>query len=151
MNELQNVESRLVARIKELQVMVAELDELRAIAKRLGLDVDGATPAPRGRGRAGARSGRATATRRATTAKRTTATKPSVGRSTATRARRSAGRRGSARREQVLSTIAANPNIRVREVAEKIGVSDPTSLYRVVRQLETEGAITKNGPLLSAK
>ena len=32
MNELQNVESRLVARIKELQVMVAELDELRAIA-----------------------------------------------------------------------------------------------------------------------
>jgi hypothetical protein len=53
-------------------------------------------------------------------------------------------------REQVLAAIRETPNIRVREVAEKLGVANPTRLYRVVRQLQTEGLIVRDGPRLSA-
>jgi hypothetical protein len=62
-----------------------------------------------------------------------------------------ATRRGSRRREQVLAEVQANPGIRVRDIAQRIGLADPSSLYRIVRQLESEGEITKNGPRLAAK
>jgi hypothetical protein len=155
MSDLQSFEKKLVARIKELQAHVTELEELRALAKRLGVDVNSAPSSPRRRGRAAspaARGGTSTRAARGSTAA-TTRRRSSA----ATTRRRGAaasgatGRRASGRRDAVLATIQANPNIRVRDVAQKIGVKDPTSLYRVIRQLETDGKITKKGPLLSAR
>jgi transposase-like protein len=141
MSDLQRFEKNLVARIKELQAHVAELEELRAIAKRLGLNVNGATTSPR-RARGTARTKPASTAKRP--ARRSTAT-AGARRSTATRSR------SGGRRDQVLAVVQANPNIRVSDVAAKIGLKDPTSLYRVVRQLEKDGKVTKKGPLLSAK
>jgi len=62
---------------------------------------------------------------------------------------RSAGTSGSGttRRDQVLAAVRANPGTTVPAIGKDLGV-DPTSLYRVVRRLESEGEISKDGPNL---
>jgi transposase-like protein len=153
MSDFQSFEKKLVARIKELQAHVTELEELRGLAKRLGVNADVGSSSTRrtrratgGRARRGAAAGAAASSTATARRSRAGATPRRTG--TASGAN---GRRASGRRDAVLAAIQANPNIRVREVAEKLGVKDPTTLYRVVRQLESDGKITKQGPLLSAK
>jgi predicted DNA-binding transcriptional regulator AlpA len=154
-DELRDLERRLVARIKELESAAAELLELRSVAERLGIKIDsanGRTSRGRGgRGRTRARSTRSTAKKPATTTRRATRARASTTtRRAATRSAAAGGQR-EGRREQVYAIVQSTPGIRVKEVADKLGLSDATSLYRVVRKLESEGKITKTGPRLTAK
>lgn len=49
-----------------------------------------------------------------------------------------------ARDEQVTAIVMAKPGITVKGVADELGI-DATSLYRVVRRLESAGTIRKTG------
>ena len=121
LDDLQGLEKRVRDRMRELRPMLAEYQELEGVAKRLGLDVDEESAEQRP-----ARSRRASRTQR-----RVSPT------------RRPRARAGS-RREQLLSLVQQNPGITVREAGQQLGV-DGTSLYRVVRRLEEEGAVKKEG------
>jgi DNA-binding IclR family transcriptional regulator len=48
----------------------------------------------------------------------------------------------------VLDLIAAQPGITVPDLSRAIGV-EPPSVYRIVRRLQQEGAITKEGKSLA--
>jgi CRP-like cAMP-binding protein len=123
LDELRALEEQIVTRLRELEPMVAEYQELRAAAERLGIEyAPGAAPSGASR-KAPTRS---TSTRR---------TRP-------TPRRRSRSRR--LRRDQVLAAVRAQAGITVPDIGKRLGV-DPTGLYRVVRQLEQEGEIVKDG------
>ena len=142
MEDLKHLEDRILARIQELEANVAELEQLREVAARLGI-LDGA-PRDSARSRS-----RATATARPRRAAR--------GRSSGTAGRSGGARsatRGSAthqpmprhttRRERVLEVVGGEPGISVREVVAALGVNR-TSLYPVVRQLVSDGLLHKDG------
>jgi hypothetical protein len=140
LDDLKAVEQRLTARLEELRPALEEYRELEAAARRLGIDVDPAA---------------GTATRSA--AKPSSTRKPRMSgarRAAPTRAKRRAPartkrapRRAVQRRDQVLALIEARPGITVPDIGRELGV-DPTGLYRVVRQLEAQGAIKKEGMAL---
>src|SRR4051794_11885512 len=65
LEDLKNLESSIVKRYRELQPAIAEVDELRRVAERLGVDLDAPTPARTGRNGRGAASTRAKPRRRA--------------------------------------------------------------------------------------
>jgi hypothetical protein len=125
LDDLREVEERLQARLQELRPALEEYAQLEAAARRLGIDVD---PRPKAsqppRRTAGPRSPRA-------------------------RASRSKRRSGPPvqRRDQVLELVSARPGVTVPDIGKELGV-DPTGLYRVVRQLEREGALRKEGMAL---
>ena len=123
LEDLKAIEQRVTARIDELRPLLEEYRELESAARRLGIDVDAIEPARR------SSSGR-TRRRRAKPARRRA---------------RSSGR--VQRRDQVLALINERPGISVPDIGKELGV-DPTGLYRVVRQLQKEGAIRKEGPAL---
>jgi len=142
MEDLKHLEDRILARIQELEANVAELEQLREVAARLGI-LDGNR-----RDSAPSRS-RATATTRPR--------RPARGRSSGTAGRsggaRSATRgtvihqpmpRHTTRRERVLEVVGGEPGISVREVVAALGVNR-TSLYPVVRQLVSDGLLHKDG------
>jgi IclR helix-turn-helix domain len=136
MEDLKRLEDRILARIQELEAGVAELEQLREVAARLGiLDRDG-------RDSASART-EATATIRGRRVPR--------GRASDTRAREGGAQSvtlsvagGSTRRERVLEVVAGEPGISVREIVAQLGVNR-TSLYPVVRQLLSDGLLHKDG------
>jgi len=136
LDDLRAAEQRVAERLRELEPSVAEYNELKAVADRLGIDADAApTPA-------------VTATRRATTRRRASRSPRRRNAAAATKAaakpagqaRADSGQRG----EQLVELVRARPGITVREAATEFGV-DPTSLYRVVRRLEERGELRKNG------
>jgi transposase-like protein len=121
LDDLRLVQERLVARIRELERNVAELDELRDIAERLGLDLgDGSQPSTVKPSRSWHRD--------QPRARRAAAGQPA---------------RKATRRERVLELVAEHPGITVSELVEELNVNR-TSLYPVVRQLVSDGLITKN-------
>ena len=142
MEDLKRLEDRILARIQELEANVAELDQLREVAARLGiLDGDGGDSAPA--------TGGATATTRPRRAVRAGRSSGTAGRSGGARS----ATRGSAtnhtprhatRRERVLQVVGDEPGISVREVVAQLGVNR-TSLYPVVRQLVSDGLLHKDG------
>jgi chromosome segregation and condensation protein ScpB len=131
LEELHAVEQRLVARLQELQPLVDEYEELKRAAERLGVDLTRAAdqrvrPAvPKRRPKRSVRS--------------------STGR------RRAGGTRatGAERRERVLALISDRPGITVSEMSREMGVDAP-QLYRVVRKLQADGLIKKQGMNLTA-
>jgi len=125
LDDLKKLEASIVKRYQELQPALAEVEELRRVADRLGVNLDSAAAKP-----ASARARRASPK----PARRTRAAKSS------------APRRGrtSKRRDQVLKLITDRPGISVPEIGKALKV-DPTGLYRYVKQLEADGSITKNG------
>jgi uncharacterized membrane protein len=138
--ELRAVEQRLVARMRELRPLVDEYEELKRAAEKLGVDIT-ATSEPR---RAAKRRPKP-ATRRAAKRRAEPATRrPATGR------RRPGGTRatGAERRERVLGLIADRPGITVAEMSKELGVDAP-QLYRVVRKLQAEGRIKKQGTNLT--
>jgi hypothetical protein len=153
MEDLKQLEDRILARIQELEANVAELEQLREVAGRLGI-LDGDR-----RDNARSRS-RATATSRPPRAPRArssgTAARSDGARSSGTAGRSGGARsttRGSAtnsiprhatRRERVLQVVGDEPGISVREVVAALGVNR-TSLYPVVRQLVSDGLLHKDG------
>jgi hypothetical protein len=147
--DLKRLEDRILARIQELEANVAELEQLRELAARLGILDDGrpeVAPATRG----------ATAT-----ARRRQGEGPMRTHASGTGARpggaRSSTRGGatpgaathapaghSTRRERVLEVVGGEPGISVREIVAQLGVNR-TSLYPVVRQLVSDGLLYKDG------
>jgi hypothetical protein len=153
MEDLKRLEDRILARIQELEANVAELDQLREVAARLGI-LDGdrrdSAPATR-RATATSRPRRAARGRSSGTARRSGGARSSgtAGRSGGARSttRASATRQASrhaTRRERVLQVVGDEPGISVREVVVQLGVNR-TSPYPVVRQLVSDGLLQKDG------
>jgi hypothetical protein len=61
------------------------------------------------------------------------------------RRRRRRGRRGGTRADQVQRTIRENPGITVSEIGDRLGMKQKNYLYRVVANLQSEGAVKKQG------
>ena len=138
--DLRRLEERILTRIQELEANVAELEQLREIAARLGIlaaEPRDTLPATRA----------ATATSRPRRASRGrasgTAARAGGARST-TRGTPSPAMHRLTRRERVLEVVGGEPGISVREVVAQLGVNR-TSLYPVVRQLVSDGLLYKDG------
>lgn len=127
LEEAQGLERKVAARLRELEPLVSEYGELRALAERLGIETPAADPAPARA--ASARPPRA-------------AGRPKPTRKAPRPAEREAARVN--RSEDVLRLITENPGTTVAEIGKRLGV-DPTSLYRVVRRLEQQGRVSKSG------
>jgi transposase len=129
-----------VAEHRKLEPAVAEYRELEAVAQRLGIDTAAVTaegpPAAPARRTSRTRRARAAATTKSATPKTATARKPRSG------SRRRAASGG--REQQLLELVRARPGVTVREAGTEFGV-DPTSLYRLVHNLEKNGQLQKNG------
>jgi DNA primase len=137
LDDLREAEQRVAQRLKELEPAVAEYQELREVAKRLGIDAAASTPPaaaqsparrrPRRRSTSGSGAAAATA-------------KPA-------RRRSRNGVTPGQRQQQLADLVRSNPGITVRDAATELGV-DPTGLYRVVRRLEERGDVRKDGRTL---
>jgi hypothetical protein len=134
--DLKRLEDRILARISELEANVAELEQLREVARRLGI-LDGS------------KRDSVPATPRATASSRTR--RRVRVQATATNARPGGARSATAgsdgrstRRDRVLKVVAVEPGISVREIVAQLGVNR-TSLYPVVRQLVSDGLLHKDG------
>ena len=142
MEDLRHFEDRILARIRELEASVAELEQLREVAARLGiLDRDRSDNAL-----AAASAPATTTTRRPTRSRRVVR-----GQTSGTRARPGGARSATVvpdgratRRERVLEVVGGEPGISVREIVAQLGVNR-TSLYPVVRQLVSDGLLHKDG------
>jgi hypothetical protein len=66
-----------------------------------------------------------------------------AGGSSGTRRRRR--RRGSTRGDEALALIRQNPGATVSELAQMMNISPPNYLYRVMANLQSDGAVTKQG------
>ena len=124
-DEVRTVRERIVERLRELEPLVQEYNELRRIAAEMGLeeiDPEAGSSPPRD-----ARRGPA-----ARSARRRVRTRSSV------RRRNEAGELA----ERVLEAVRAQPGKTVADYAAILEVA-PTTLYRPVRELTTEGALTK--------
>jgi hypothetical protein len=77
--------------------------------------------------------------------------KGSTTRRRSTNGRRRRGRRGGTRAEQALKVVRDNPGITVSEMAGKMSIKQANYLYRVMNQLESEGAVKKTGKGYTAK
>ena len=138
LDDLRAAEQRVAERLRELEPSVAEYNELKEVADRIGISIDAEpTPTPT-----------QTATKRSTRRRRASRpARPSNATATSAKAAKPAGRAraGSAQRgQQLVELVRARPGITVREAGTELGV-DPTSLYRVVRRLEERGELRKNG------
>ena len=83
---------------------------------------------------------------RAPATKRTPAAGDGSAKDTATRRRRRVAAPGS-RQQDVLKLVSERPGITVAEIAKQLGV-DAAGLYRVVRRLQADGQIRKDGTAL---
>jgi hypothetical protein len=77
--------------------------------------------------------------------------KGSTTRRRSTNGRRRRGRRGGTRADQALKVVRENPGITVSEMAGKMSIKQPNYLYRVMNQLESDGAVKKAGKGYTAK
>ena len=59
--------------------------------------------------------------------------------------RRRRGRGGTNRADQVLGVIRENPGISVSEIGDRLGMKQKNYLYRVVGNLQSQGAVKKDG------
>jgi hypothetical protein len=77
--------------------------------------------------------------------------KGSTTRRRSTNGRRRRSRRGGTRAEQALKVVRENPGITVSELGKRLSIKQPNYLYRVMNQLQADGAVTKSGKGYSAK
>jgi hypothetical protein len=167
--ELRQMEAQVTRRLQELEPLVAEYNELRGIAERIGGEITSAPPAGATKANGSAKPRRVRRTR-AASAKRTgaakparaanaaassapaaapkpvAASKPATARAARAKPVKAAGNgaRGGKRDAEIVAIVAAKPGITVAEVGKQLKV-DPTGLYRVVRRLESAGQIEKSG------
>jgi hypothetical protein len=114
------------SRLKELRPLYEEYLQLEKAKEALE-----GVGAPRRRG-----PGRPPGSRSSTTTRRA---KSGNGR------RRRRGRGGANRADQVLKVIRENPGISVSEIGDRLGMKQKNYLYRVVGNLQSEGAVKKDG------
>ena len=119
----------LEKRLKDLRPQVEEYLYLEKVKEALEGVGSGGTSSRRGPGRP----------------------KGSTTRRRSTNGRRRRGRRGGTRAEQALKVVRDNPGITVSEMAGKMNIKQPNYLYRVMNQLEGEGAVKKTGKGYTAK
>jgi hypothetical protein len=142
LDDLKKLEASIVQRYQELQPALAEVEELRRVAERLGVDLDRAST------RAAAKPARAA---RAAAKPAQTRRGRRAGATSSRRTAKAAGSprrpRAGGRREQFLKLVTERPGITVPEIGKALKV-DPTGLYRYAKQLEADGTITKSGTKL---
>lgn len=164
LDDLRVVEERIAARIAELEPLVQEYNELQQIADRLGIDreralaaVAGAAvaeptpqaaPAPKAAAKPKAKPKPRAAAKPKAAAKAKAAPKRRAPKGAAVR-RQPGGtqKAGAERRERMLGLIRERPGITVPELSAALEVDAP-SLYRVVRKLQSDGTIAKDGKSL---
>lgn len=147
LEDLRGIEERVIARLEELRPLVDEYAELEEVAARFGFQVPASTTATRaGRARGGQKAAKPASRRRATGAARTDGRRRPAG---SDGRRRPGGTQatGEERRARVLELIEQQPGITVPEISSDIGV-DPPPIYRVVRKLQADGLIKKEGKAL---
>jgi hypothetical protein len=71
--------------------------------------------------------------------------RPGRPRSSSTAPVRRRRRRGGTRAEQALQVVRQNPGVSVSELAEKMNIDQANYLYRVMSNLEGDGAVRKEG------
>jgi hypothetical protein len=165
LDQFRTAEQRVAERLRELEPLVEEYRELEQVAQRLGLERGGPAPgadsqrpaAPRRTQRRRGRSkmkARAAQSTREDGSKNGTPTASAAGaptralrRSRSVNEERRPRSNGSSRQQDVLRLVNRHPGITVREIASELGV-DATGLYRPVRKLEQQGAISKQGAAL---
>jgi Replication protein A C terminal len=135
--DLRRLEERILARIQELEANVAEIEQLREIAARVGI-LDGTSRDDRPATRA------ATATTRLPRTSRGRASGTAARAGGARSVTRAVATARATRRERVLEVVGGEPGISVREVVAQLGVNR-TSLYPVVRELVSDGLLYKDG------
>jgi len=59
-------------------------------------------------------------------------------------------RRGGTRGDQALAVVRENPGITVSELGDKLGIAQKNYLYRVMNNLQADGAVRKQGRGYSA-
>ena len=155
LDKFKQAQQDVLSRMRELEPMVAEYEELKLIAERLDLQPEQAASAPRQARRA--RQPRRASRRRAAAATPAASAAPEASATPAastTRTRRSAGRSRRSgpgnRRDDILRLVSANPGVTINQLGKELKV-DPTGLYRPVRALVAEGAIDKQGANLHPK
>jgi transposase-like protein len=127
----------LEKRLKELQPHVDEYTHLEKVREAL----QGVSPARRGPGRP-----------RGSTTRRGPGRPPgSTTRRKSANGRRRRRRSGGTRAEQALQVVRENPGITVTELATRMDVKQKNYLYRVMNQLQDDGAVTKKGRGFTAK
>ena len=124
----------LEKRLKDLRPQVEEYLHLEQVKEAL----QGVGKPRRGPGRP-----------RGSTTRRRTST--STARRRSTNGRRRRGRRGGTRAQQALKVVRDNPGITVSDLARKLNIKQPNYLYRVMNQLQSDGAVRKSGKGYTAK
>lgn len=162
LDELTGLEDKVRARMTELRPLLDEYVELEKAAQRLGIDTAEPQTTPSRRAGGGRRTGKTarrapaadavaseegpstTSGANSTRTRAKARPKKSRNSSAAKKSRQPGGSRSGQRAEQVAALVAGRPGISVKELGSEVGV-DPTSLYRVVKQLEGDGKLTKRG------
>ena len=118
-------------RLKELRPLYEEYLKLEKAQEALaGMDQ------PRRRG-----PGRPPGSTSSTGSTSGTARRASSGNGRRRRRRRSGGTRG----EQALNVVRQNPGITVSELGDQLGIAQKNYLYRVMANLQEDGAVKKEG------
>jgi DNA-binding transcriptional ArsR family regulator len=120
--EARNVRYRITERLRELEPLVREYEELKRVAAEMGIETGDIAPVPQ-RPRARPRS-------------------RSAGRTGKGRSVPEPSPPSGDLAERVLRAVRSQPGKTVGEYAESLGVSQ-TTLYRPVRELTNDGAIVK--------
>jgi hypothetical protein len=137
--EVHTVRQRIAARLRELEPLVHEYNELRQLADEMGLEHGQESPPSESPEAPDAQAARGGAARRGARAQTRSEGPRAPQRSAPPRsAQASAGRVG----ERVLEAVRADPGKTVAEYAAILQIS-ATSLYRPVRELTNDGALVK--------
>jgi Winged helix-turn-helix DNA-binding len=170
LDQVRDLERKMLGRLRELEPLMREYEQLRKAAQKLGVKYtpagDGETGerrSPRARrttsrSTAGAGQAKAAAAKRgagaarsASRSRKTAATQTTAGRTAGASRQGARGRRTATapgqRQEEVLRVVSENPGIKVSEIGKRLGV-DSTGLYRVVRRLTEEERVRKEGAQL---
>jgi DNA invertase Pin-like site-specific DNA recombinase len=140
LDDLLGFEQRVVARLNELRPLVAEYEELERVAARMGIDAAAPAAAQRATASPAGRKSRPQ-TRRKRAPRGRGVTVSSRSRPGGTKAT------GAERRARIVELVSDRPGITVSEISKELGV-DPPPLYRVVRKLQADGVIKKEGTAL---
>jgi hypothetical protein len=139
---LSDQRAALEKRLKDLRPQFDEYLHLEKVKEAL----EGVLPGESGTRRRGPGRPKGSTTRRSPGRP-----KGSTTRRRSTNGRRRRGRRGGTRAEQALKVVRDNPGITVSEMAGKMSIKQPNYLYRVMNQLESDGAVAKKGKGYTAK
>ncbi len=129
---LTDTRAQIERRLEELRPLQEEYNRL----ERARTALEGLDGQPVGGGRAAARGSGGTSGRAAGGSRRRAA--PANG-------RRRQRRRAGGRSGETLELVRQNPGITVAEIADRLGMKQRNYLYRIVADLQSQGAIDKEG------